>query len=59
MRLAIFKDLYVACTLRRCEIAVDLIERIKSELQSNSFYFDFLCEAAGVLLNIRDQKSPP
>ena len=29
---SIFKDLCVACTLRRCQILADLSERIKSEL---------------------------
>jgi hypothetical protein len=33
VRLAIFKDLCVACTLKRCWILADLSERIKSELR--------------------------
>ena len=33
LRLAVFKDLYVACTLRRCQILADFSERIKSELK--------------------------
>jgi len=33
VRLAVFKDLCVACTLRCCRILADLSERIKSELR--------------------------
>ena len=33
MRLAVFKDHFVACTLGRYEILADLSERIKSELR--------------------------